>query len=576
MAFLVSDVGDFEASLGSLLVERGKLDRSGLERALRVAASRDERLGTLLPKLGLVSERDLAEALSELLELPLVGAADFPQEPLLSDKLSSRFLRESHVLPLEDREEGLVLALADPLDDYVLDALRLTSGRDLLICVAEPSELEAAIERLYGEGRDARGRDVEEIDGTLSAGEAGLDLDVERLKDLASEAPVIRLVNQLIHRAVEARASDIHIEPYENHLRIRYRVDGVLMEMDPPAARFRAALVSRVKIMARLNIAERRLPQDGRIKLAIRGVPIDLRVSTIPTMHGEGVVLRVLDRQNVELDFGKLGIRGRNLETYRSVLERPHGVFLVTGPTGSGKTTTLYASLVTLNSPEKKLLTVEDPIEYQLDGVNQIQVQPNIGLSFAHVLRSILRQDPDIIMIGEIRDVETAEIAVQAALTGHLVLSTLHTNDAAGTITRLLDMGVEDYLVTSTLNGVAAQRLVRTLCQDCRRQEKALPELAAQLDLERFLPGSSGNVSLWQAVGCKTCSGTGYRGRTSLVETLVVSDEIRRLILRRAEARELQKAAVEGGMSSMYEDGIKKALAGVTTVEEVLRVTRDV
>ncbi len=576
MAFLVPDVGDFEASLGSLLVERGKLDRSGLERALRVAASREERLGTLLPKLGLVSERDLAEALSELLELPLVGAADFPQEPLLSDKLSSRFLRESHVLPLEDREEGLVLALSDPLDDYVLDALRLTSGRDLLICVAEPSELEAAIERLYGAGRDARGRDVEEIDGTLSVGEAGLDLDVERLKDLASEAPVIRLVNQLIHRAVEARASDIHIEPYEGRLRIRYRVDGVLLEIDPPAARFRAALVSRVKIMARLNIAERRLPQDGRIKLAIRGVPIDLRVSTIPTMHGEGVVLRVLDRQNVELDFGKLGIRGRNLETYRSVLERPHGVFLVTGPTGSGKTTTLYASLVTLNSPEKKLLTVEDPIEYQLDGVNQIQVQPNIGLTFAHVLRSILRQDPDIIMIGEIRDVETAEIAVQAALTGHLVLSTLHTNDAAGTITRLLDMGVEDYLVTSTLNGVAAQRLVRTLCRDCRRQEKALPELAAQLDLERFLPGSSGNVSLWQAVGCETCSGTGYRGRTTLVETLVVNDEIRRLILRRAEARELQKAAVEGGMSSMYEDGIRKALAGVTTVEEVLRVTRDV
>ncbi len=576
MAFLVPDVGDFEASLGSLLVERGKLDRSGLERAVRVASSREERLGTLLPKLGLVSERDLAEALSELLELPLVGAADFPEEPLLSDKLSSRFLRESHVLPLEDREEGLVLALSDPLDDYVLDALRLTSGRDLLICVAEPSELEAAIERLYGAGRDARGRDVEEIDGTLSVGEAGLDLDVERLKDLASEAPVIRLVNQLIHRAVEARASDIHIEPYEGRLRIRYRVDGVLMEIDPPAARFRAALVSRVKIMARLNIAERRLPQDGRIKLAIRGVPIDLRVSTIPTMHGEGVVLRVLDRQNVELDFGKLGIRGRNLETYRSVLERPHGVFLVTGPTGSGKTTTLYASLVTLNSPEKKLLTVEDPIEYQLDGVNQIQVQPNIGLTFAHVLRSILRQDPDIIMIGEIRDVETAEIAVQAALTGHLVLSTLHTNDAAGTITRLLDMGVEDYLVTSTLNGVAAQRLVRTLCRDCRRQEKALPELAAQLDLERFLPGGSGNVSLWQAVGCATCSGTGYRGRTCLVETLVVSDEIRRLILRRAEARELQKAAVEGGMSSMYEDGIKKALAGVTTVEEVLRVTRDV
>jgi general secretion pathway protein E len=561
MAFLVSDVGDFEASLGALLVERGKLDRAGLERASRVAAGREERLSTLLPKLGLVSERDLAEALSELLELPLVGASEFPGEPVLAERLSGRFLREAHVLPLEEREDGLVLAMADPLDDYALDALRLTSGRDLLICVAEPSELETAIERLYGEGRggaavDGQGRVVEE----LSEGEAGaldgegLDLDVERLKDLASEAPVIRLVNQLIHRAVEARASDVHIEPFESRLRVRYRIDGVLMEIDPPPA-----------------IAERRLPQDGRIKLAIRGVPIDFRVSTVPTMHGEGVVLRVLDRSGVELDFAKLGISGQNLETYRSVLERPHGVFLVTGPTGSGKTTTLYASLVTLNSPEKKLLTVEDPIEYQLEGVNQIQVQPSIGLSFAHVLRSILRQDPDIIMIGEIRDVETAEIAVQAALTGHLVLSTLHTNDAAGTITRLLDMGVEDYLVTSTLNGVAAQRLVRRLCTACRRRERALPELVEQLGLGRYVA-----VELWQAVGCEACNGTGYRGRTSLVETLVVDDEIRRLILRRAEAKELQRAALAGGMSSMYEDGLRKALTGVTTIAEVLRVTRDV
>ena len=538
---------------------------------MRLAGSSGERLGSLLPKLGLVSERDLAEALSGLLELPLVGPSDFPETPLLEEKLSPRFLRESRVLPVSDGDDGLVLAMADPLDDYVLDALRLTSGRDLLVCVAEPSELEAAIERLYGDGQAGSGQVVEEV-GEASGD--GLDLDVEHLKDLASEAPVIRLVNQLIHRAVEARASDIHIEPFENRVRVRYRVDGVLMEMDPPPARFRAALVSRVKIMARLNIAERRLPQDGRIKLAIRGVPIDLRVSSIPTMHGEGVVLRILDRQGVELDFAKLGITGHNQETYRKVLERPHGVFLVTGPTGSGKTTTLYASLVTLNKASQKLLTVEDPIEYQLEGVNQIQVQPNIGLSFAHVLRSILRQDPDIIMIGEIRDVETAEIAVQAALTGHLVLSTLHTNDAAGTITRLLDMGVEDYLVTSTLNGVAAQRLVRQLCRDCRRKEPALPELIAHLGLERFAP--EGPVELWHAVGCERCNGTGYRGRLGVVEILVVDDAIRRLILRRAEANELQRAALEGGMVSMYEDAMRKALQGVTTIEEVLRVTRNV
>jgi general secretion pathway protein E len=526
-----------------------------------------------LPKLGLVSERDLAEALSQQLDLPLVGPSDFPEVPLLEERLSPRFLRESHVLPIAEGPEGLVLAMADPLDRYAIDALRLISGTDLVVCVAEPSELEAAVERLYGQGGGGLNRLVEEV-GEEGEEALDLDLDVERLKDLASEAPVIRLVNHLISKAVESRASDVHVEAFENRLRVRYRIDGVLVEVDPPPSRFRAAIISRIKIMARLNIAERRLPQDGRIKLAIRGVPIDLRVSTVPTMHGEGVVLRVLDRQGVELDFAALGVTGENLKTYEEILDRPHGVFLVTGPTGSGKTTTLYAALVRLNEPEKKLLTVEDPIEYQLEGVNQIQVKPGIGLTFAHVLRSILRQDPDIIMIGEIRDVETAEIAVQAALTGHLVLSTLHTNDAAGTITRLLDMGVEDYLLTSTLTGVAAQRLVRRLCEDCRTQERALPELVEQLGLDRYSPG--GECVLWRAVGCKQCNGTGYRGRTGVIETLVVDDEIRRLILRRAESKELQQAALSAGMMNMYEDGIRKALAGVTTIEEVLRVTRDV
>ncbi len=326
--------------------------------------------------------------------------------------------------------------------------------------------------------------------------------------------------------------------------------------------------------MAKLNIAERRLPQDGRIKLAIRGTPIDLRVSTIPTMHGEGVVLRVLDRTGVQLDFETLGLAGEALETFLGILERPNGIVLVTGPTGSGKTTTLYTSLVRLNSPDKKILTVEDPIEYQLDGINQIQVKPGIGLSFANVLRSILRQDPDIVMIGEIRDVETAEIAIQAALTGHLVLSTLHTNDAAGTITRLLDMGVEDYLLTSTLNGVTAQRLVRRLCPQCRTQGPAMPELVAQLGLERYT-GPHQEIHLYHPKGCEQCNETGYFGRSSLTEVLVVTDEIRRLILKRAEAQELHRAAVKEGMRTMYDDGMAKALAGLTTVEEVLRVTRD-
>ena len=573
MSVSVEDPGDFGALLGDLLVSRGNLERAGLERARRLSEGGGERLQILLPKLGLVSERDLAEALAELLELRLVGSADFPEVPLLEDRLSPRFLRESHVLPISEGPEGLLLAMADPLDRYALDALRLISGAEVSACVAEPSELEAAIERLYGQGGGGLNRLVEEVGETAEEG-VELDLDVERLKDLASEAPVIRLVNHLISKAAEARASDVHIEAFENRLRVRYRIDGVLVEVDPPPARFRAALVSRIKIMARLNIAERRLPQDGRIKLAIRGVPIDLRVSSIPTMHGEGVVLRILDRQEVKLDFGALGVVGRNLANYEEILSRPNGIFLVTGPTGSGKTTTLYAALVRLNSPDKKLLTVEDPIEYQLEGVNQIQVKPGINLTFANVLRSILRQDPDIIMIGEIRDLETAEIAVQAALTGHLVLSTLHTNDAAGTITRLLDMRVEDYLLTSTLAGVAAQRLVRRLCDGCRAQERALPELVEQLGLERF--GAGSDALLWRAVGCEQCNGTGYRGRTTVVETLVVNDEIRRLILRRPEAKELQRAALSAGMVSMYEDGMRKALGGDTTIEEVLRVTRDV
>jgi general secretion pathway protein E len=461
--------------------------------------------------------------------------------------------------------------MVDPLNDYAADALRLVSGQELLPRVAVPGELEAAIDRLYGARAGALGRLAE---AAGEDGDEGLELDVERLKDLASEAPVIRLVNQMITRAVEQRASDVHIEPFEASLRVRYRIDGVLRDVEAPPNRFRAAIVSRVKIMAKLNIAERRLPQDGRIKLAIRGTPIDLRVSTIPTMHGEGVVLRVLDRTGVQLDFETLGLVGEGLETFLGILERPHGIVLVTGPTGSGKTTTLYTSLVRLNSPDKKILTVEDPIEYQLDGINQIQVKPGIGLSFANVLRSILRQDPDIVMIGEIRDVETAQIAIQAALTGHLVLSTLHTNDAAGTITRLLDMGVEDYLLTSTLNGVTAQRLVRRLCPHCRTRAPAMAELVAQLGLERYTDHSQ-EIQLYHPKGCEQCNETGYFGRNSLTEVLVVTDEIRRLILRRAEAQELHRAAVKEGMRTMYDDGMAKALDGLTTVEEVLRVTRD-
>ena len=560
----------FETALSAALIAMGKLDQRSLDRALRVRSNGGESVLHLLTKLGFVSERDMAEAIANQLSLPLVGPRDYPTQPVLEDLVTNRFLREARVLPLVLEGNDLILAMADPLDHFTLDAMRVRAGGNVHPRVAVPAELEAAIERLYGQDRSISSAG----NAVGAAADDSIELDVERLKDLASEAPVIRLVNNAISRAMESRASDIHIEPFEDRLRVRFRVDGVLREVDQPPNHLRAAIVSRIKIMARLNIAERRLPQDGRIKIAVRGTPIDLRVATVPTLHGESVVLRLLDREGVKLDFGALGFAGRNLEAFVEALERPHGIVLVTGPTGSGKTTTLYASLVRLNTPERKILTVEDPIEYQLDGINQIQVKQGIGLGFADVLRSLLRHDPDIIMVGEIRDVETAEIAVQAALTGHLVLSTLHTNNAAASITRLLDMGVQDYLLTSTLSAVAAQRLVRTLCKRCRGPYAAIPELAHQLGLHRY--AREGSITLFKPQGCEDCGGTGFRGRTSIFETLVISNEIRRQILRHAEAGDLHRKAVEEGMQTMYDDGMLKALAGQTTVEEVLKVTRDV
>ncbi len=557
-------------SIGKLLIERGKLNAADLDRARRVQQETPERINVILTQLGLVSERDMAEALALYLDLPLVTAADYPTQAILEDQASIKFLKEYRIIPLADTAEGLVLAIADPLDAYAVNAMRLLTGKPVLPRVGVPAEIEAAFERLYGTSKASIENILEEV---TSEEDEGTNEDIERLKDLASEAPVIRMVNLLISRAVEMRASDIHIEPFERKLKVRYRIDGVLRQMDAPPSRLRAAVISRVKLMAKLNIAETRLPQDGRIRLVIRGKEIDLRVSTVPSMHGESLVLRVLDKGSVALDFSTLGFEKQVLESYLDLLDRPHGILLVTGPTGSGKTTTLYTSLLRLNTGERKILTVEDPIEYQLEGINQIQVKPQIGLGFANVLRSFLRQDPDVIMIGEIRDLETAEIAVQAALTGHKVLSTLHANDAATTITRLLDMGVEDYLLTSTVNGVVAQRLVRTLCGDCREPRPVLPEMAEQLQLGRVT--NSDPITLYQAAGCEHCNGSGYLGRTGLLELLVLSDPIRRLILRRAEAHEIKQAAVEAGMRTMYQDGVYKILAGTTTLEEVLRVTRD-
>ena len=561
----------FERALADLLLARGRVDARALDRALRVKTGSDERLLELLPKLGLVAERDVAEAAAEILKLPLVSPRDYPTLPLYEGKISARFLRDSRVLPLAESDEGVIVAMADPIDEYSINAVGMITGRKVIPRVAVPSELETTINRLYNGRVTSGGQAVGDL---ASADDDAVELDIKQLKDLASEAPVIRLVNQIITRAAEQRASDVHIEPFDDHVRVRYRVDGVLREMESIPSRFRHAVISRIKIMARLNIAERRLPQDGRAKLVIRGTPTDIRVATAPTVHGESVALRLLDRQNVALDFADLGITGRDLERFLQILERPHGIVLVTGPTGSGKTTTLYAALLRLNDVGRKILSVEDPVEYQLEGINQIQVKQSIGLTFANVLRSFLRHDPDIIMVGEIRDSETADIAVHAALTGHLVLSTVHTNNAASSLTRLLDMGVADFLLTSTINGIAAQRLVRTLCRRCRRPFRPVPELVEQLGLRRYSAGS--DITLFEATGCDECSGSGYFGRTCAFETLVMSDGIRRLVLRHAESNEIHRLAVEEGMQTLYDHGMTKALAGITTVEEVLQVTRDV
>ncbi|MDJ0951175.1 MAG: type II secretion system ATPase GspE [Alphaproteobacteria bacterium] len=555
------------SELGTLLTDTGKLKPPDLERAVRLQSETHERINVILTKLGLVSESDMAEALGHYLGLPVVESGDYPSEPVLEGRVGARFLKEHRIIPLADTPDGIVLAMADPLDRYALDAVRLATDRAILPQVGVPADIEAVYERLY---EKAAGDTEQVLDEAVGEDDDGTEADIERLKDIASEAPVIRLVNRLITKAVEMRASDIHIEPFERSLRVRYRIDGALRDMEMPPPRVRAAVTSRIKLLAKLNIAETRLPQDGRIRLATRGKEIDLRVSCVPTMHGESIVLRVLDRGSVSLDFAALGFEDYTLDTYLTVLDQPTGVLLVTGPTGSGKTTTLYTSLLRLNTGDRKILTVEDPVEYQLEGINQVQVKPKIGLSFANALRSLLRHDPDVIMIGEIRDLETAEIAVQAALTGHKVLSTLHTNDAASTVTRLLDMGVEDYLVTSTLNGIVAQRLVRALCPDCREPQPPLPELVDQLKLDA---GSAMNFH--KPVGCPSCTGTGYLGRTTIHEILVLTDEVRRLILRRAEAREIERAAVAEGMATMYRNGVAKAAAGLTTIEEVLRVTRD-
>lgn len=549
------------ASIAALVQARQLITAEAFARANAVSAETGEPFQTVLNRLGLVSEQGLAAAIASATGLPQVAADVLPTERVAGASPSMAFLRDARVLPVAIDAARLCVAMADPFDDFAADALGFLYSRAVTRVVALPSDIDAAIDRLYRESA------AEESGGDSAADE----VDLERLRDLVSDAPVIRAVNRLIADAVDLRASDIHVEPADDRVVIRFRIDGVLVLQPPLPPSMRTALVSRIKVMAGLNIAERRLPQDGRIRLAVRGNEIDLRVATAPSIHGETVVLRILDRANLALDFASLGFSHELADRLRTALAKPYGIVLVTGPTGSGKTTTLYAALSELNSGTRKILTIEDPIEYRLAGIVQMQVNSAIDLTFATALRSFLRQDPDVMMVGEIRDLDTAQIAVQAALTGHTILSTLHTNTAVGAIARLIDMQVEPFLLSSTLNAILAQRLVRRLCPVCRESYQPSKAQLGAVGLD------GGNIGpFFKAKGCDSCRNTGFDKRVALIEMLTIDDEVAGRVLERADARTIAKAARKSGaLTTMLADGIAKLQTGTTTFEEVLRVAAE-
>jgi len=548
-------LGPRNMRLGEILLERGKIEAEDIERALELQLERGDKIGKILVDMGTVAHRDVLAALSDQLDVPLVAVDGAPPSAPEIEGLSNRFLRQCRAIPVALADNVLTIAMADPLDFETIAAVRAFSGLQVRTALAAEQEILDAIDRNYGESEQrtyAEGDDEQ----------AGADL--EHLRDMASEAPVIRLVNAMIAEAIEKRASDIHIEPFEKEFRVRFRVDGVLFNQEPPPRELKAAIISRLKLMAKLNIAERRLPQDGRIKIRVVGREVDLRVSTLPTLYGESVVMRLLDRSAGDFyDLRRLGFDEHMLRRMEHFTSLPHGIFLVTGPTGSGKSTTLYSALKRINLPDKKIITIEDPVEYQMDGINQIHVNPQIGLTFASGLRHIVRQDPDVIMVGEIRDRETADVAIRAALTGHLVFSTLHTNDAPSAITRLTDMGVENYLITSSLVAVLAQRLVRVICPHCKQPDGAV------------LSPEGESVLTFRGAGCPECNERGYTSRVGIFEMMDVTDEIRKLIMKNADAGVLTRTARKNGMRNLREDGWRKIEDGVTTVEEVMRVTQE-
>ena len=563
--------------IGEILLEKGKINSDQLEEALSIQKSRPgKRLGEILIHQKYITESDLKEALAQQFGMPFLPHIDpekVPEE--LVSMIPINYARKNEVVPVEMKGDMVVIALADPLNTSVVDDLQVLLGKVVFPVVSTSGEIANTINNLYNRATSAADEMIEDLEegGELGAVTSELEEgEPADLLDSVDEAPIIRLVNTLLFQGVKQGVSDIHIEPFEKDVVVRYRIDGVLHNILQVPRRFQASIVSRVKIMAGLNIAEKRLPQDGRIRTKVAGRDVDIRVSTIPTIFGERVVMRILDRSSVLLGLEEIGLSGDKLNKFKKLLRRSNGIILVTGPTGSGKTTTLYAALNKINSEDKNIMTIEDPVEYQLKGVNQIQVNPKINLTFAAGLRSILRQDPDVVLVGEIRDLETAEIAIQASLTGHLVFSTLHTNDAPSAVTRLVDMGIEPYLISSSLVAVLAQRLVRTICPHCKVSYEPTDAELEELGLTRE---DLKDGKLYKGQGCEYCMYTGYKGRTGIFELFIVSDRIRKMITQKKDASEIRKVAIEEGMTTLKEDGARKVVEGITTVEEVLRVTQE-
>ncbi|MFP2958955.1 type II secretion system ATPase GspE [Myxococcus sp. 1LA] len=553
------------------------LTEEKLQEALAIQDEKGQRIGEALVGMKAVSEEDVAKALGHQLDLPYL-ARIFAEEvdAELVKRIPINFAKQARILPLSLEGDTVAVAVADPLDTAALDHVRVLLGQSISQRIALGSTITDAINSVYDRSVNETEQLVDEME-TQDLDAIAHELDEPKdLLDEDDEAPVIRLVNSVLFRAAKERASDIHIEPMERELLVRFRVDGVLQEVIKPPKRYQNAIVSRVKVMGQLNIAEKRLPQDGRIRIKLAGRDIDIRLSTIPTSFGERIVMRLLDKTATLLDLAEIGMSQKTLESMEAVIKRSHGIILVTGPTGSGKTTTLYGALSKINTPDLNILTVEDPVEYQLKGIGQMAISPKIGLTFAQGLRSFLRQDPDVIMVGEIRDKETAEIAIQASLTGHLVLSTVHTNDAAGAVTRLVDMGVEPFLVASSLTGILAQRLVRRVCPDCRvpfePTDAELKELGHSVASFKQRYGVD---RIYKASGCPSCNRNGYRGRTGIYEFLPVDDDVRQLVLKNVDASTIKRSATSKGMTTLLDDGARKIALGETTIAEVLSITQE-